>query len=80
MKNIQPYRGTQFYAEVRGTIVIKTVNDYLNGKYATRQGSARRRRRPDRVGDRPSEGQLVPLGYSRSGAGAETALPIFFNR
>jgi lactose/L-arabinose transport system substrate-binding protein len=37
MKDIHPYRGTQFYADVRGTIVIKAVNDYLNGAYKTAQ-------------------------------------------
>jgi len=33
MKNVNPYRGTQFYSEVRGTIVVKAINDYLNGTY-----------------------------------------------
>lgn len=37
MKEIHPYRGTQFYADVRGTIVVKAVNDYLNGAYKTAQ-------------------------------------------
>jgi lactose/L-arabinose transport system substrate-binding protein len=33
--NIPPLRGTQFFDEVRGTIVIKTINDFLNGTYKT---------------------------------------------
>src|SRR5581483_1676294 len=33
MKNINPYRGTQFYNEVRGTIVVKAIRDYLNGTF-----------------------------------------------
>jgi lactose/L-arabinose transport system substrate-binding protein len=37
MDKINPYRGTQFYAEVRGTIVVKAINDYLNGTYKTAQ-------------------------------------------
>jgi lactose/L-arabinose transport system substrate-binding protein len=35
MDQIPPYRGTQFYQEVRSTIMVKVVNDYLNGSHAT---------------------------------------------
>ena len=35
MKDIRPHRGTQFFDEVRGTIVIKVIIDYLNGNYAS---------------------------------------------
>lgn len=35
MERIPPYRGTQYYAEVRGTIVVKAINDYLNGTFKT---------------------------------------------
>ena len=35
MNKIPPYRGTQFYQETRATIMIKTVTDYLNGKFAS---------------------------------------------
>ncbi len=35
MKDIRPHRGTQFFDEVRGTIVIKVILDYLNGNYAS---------------------------------------------
>ena len=37
MKDVHPYQGTQFYSEVRSTIVIKAINDYLNGTYKTAQ-------------------------------------------
>jgi lactose/L-arabinose transport system substrate-binding protein len=37
MDQIPPYRGTQFFDEVRGTIVIKAINDYLNGTYNSAQ-------------------------------------------
>ena len=33
MKDIRPHRGTQFFDEVRGTIVTKVIVDYLNGTY-----------------------------------------------
>ena len=37
MKDVNPYRGTQFYADVRGTIVVKAINDYMNGTYKSAQ-------------------------------------------
>lgn len=37
MKDIHPYRGTQYYADVRGSIVVKAINDYLNGTYKSAQ-------------------------------------------
>jgi lactose/L-arabinose transport system substrate-binding protein len=33
MKDVHLHRGTQFFDEVRGTIVNKIIIDYLNGKY-----------------------------------------------
>ncbi|MEX0853217.1 MAG: extracellular solute-binding protein [Bauldia sp.] len=33
--NIPPYRGTQYFDEVRGTIVNKTISDFMNGNYKT---------------------------------------------
>jgi lactose/L-arabinose transport system substrate-binding protein len=35
MDKIHPYRGTQFFAEVRSTIAVKAINDYLNGTFKT---------------------------------------------
>jgi len=37
MKDVNPYRGTQFYADVRGSIVVKAINDYINGTYKSAQ-------------------------------------------
>jgi lactose/L-arabinose transport system substrate-binding protein len=35
MKDIRPHRGTQFFDEMRGTIVTKVIIDFLNGSYAS---------------------------------------------
>ena len=37
MEDVKESRTTEFYAEVRSTVVIQVVNDFLNGKYGSAQ-------------------------------------------